>query len=483
LKGGIIGAIATIANAQSLLTPVDYSSTLDLYYYFRNGDAIAAITNDGINIEGSFSSNSELCSVLDGAQIVYSADGGDDVLLTSNCLSVYHLVDSSNDEITWTSCQEFPFYQSYCPSGSSSASSTISGTSSSAATTTLSSTATAANPNTLSGSETLYLTTVTSTINNIETSYTTYCPLSEITASHSESLVSGGTTNLAAVPVVTSTYTTTQSGSESTYTSLIPVSGSATAGAGPQKTFVDNTDFYESSSAAADATSISDSETYVLTTVTSTIDNIATIYTTYCPLSDLPHSAGTSSIASETPAPITSSGVSTVASETTAPITSSGISTAATSEAHVASSSVVESTYSSVVTSDNGEVSTIIIVKTQTLAADSTNATPSSGVATSPATASSGSGSGSVVESTYSSVITSNGESSTVIVEETSTLGADSTAVSPSSGSTVAQVSSSATNGTQAVTPSITSYEGGASRLINSISAVSFVAIIFGFFC
>lgn len=469
MKGGIIGAIATIANAQSLLTPIDYSSTLDLYYYFRNGDAIAAITNDGINIEGSFSSNSELCSALDGAQIVYSADGGDDVLLTSNCLSVYHLVDSSNDEITWTSCQEFPFYQSYCPSGSSSASSTISGTSSSAATTTLSSTATAANPNTLSGSETLYLTTVTSTINNIETSYTTYCPLSEITASHSESLVSGATTNVAAVPVVTSTYTTTQSGSESTYTSLIPVSGSATAGAGPQKTFVDNTDFYESSSAAADATSISDSETYVLTTVTSTIDNIATIYTTYCPLSDLPHSAGTSSIASET----------------TAPITSSGISTAATSEAHVASSSVVEFTYSSVVTSDSGEVSTIIIVKTQTLAADSTNATPSSGVATSPATASSGSdsGSGSVVESTYSSVITSNGESSTVIVEETSTLGADSTAVSPSSGSTVAQVSSSATNGTQAVTPSITSYEGGASRLINSISAVSFVAIIFGFFC
>lgn len=425
LKAGAISALASIANAQSLFTPIDFKSSLDLYYYFKSGNAIAAITDEGIDIEGSFSSNDELCQALDGAQLVYSSDKGEDVLLTSNCFSVYHLVDNSSSEITWSSCQEFPFFANYCPGGSASgsASATLSST-------TLSSTATAAQ-NSVSGSETLYLTTVTSTINNIETIYTTYCPLSEITASRSQpASISGGTTNINAVngaqSVQTSTYVVTENGSESTFTTLIPISGSAAGiagAAGPQKTFVDNTDFYETlESHASAATSVSGSDTYVLSTVTSTIGNIATIYTTYCPISEIATGSAPATVASETPAPS--------AQRSTTGAASAGTESAAPSVHSTVVSSVVTN-------SDNGEVSTVLVQTTYTVG--TTSAPAATGATVSQQGAPPGSGS-------------------------------------------VAQQGASSSAGS--VAPAITSfYEGGAAQVISSISLASFVAIFFGLFC
>lgn len=411
LKSGIIAALATITNAQSLFTPIDFDSTLELYYYFRNGNAIASITEDGINIEGSFSSNDELCTALNGAQLVYSSDDGADVLLTSDCYSVYHLVDNSSSEITWSSCQEFSFYPSYCPEDSASVS------------TTLSSTATA--QNTVSGTETLYLTTVTTTLNNIETIYTTYCPLSEITASQPEATGAGATTNIAAVPVQTSTYVATISGSVGTFTTLIPLTGSASgiADADAGKTYVTNTDYYDSFSQAA-STSVSGSETYVLTTVTSSIGADVTIYTTYCPLSDV--STGT---AAETSAPTEAATGTTVAATGSAATTGSAAATGTTEVTATEGTAAVETQVYSTVVTDNGEVSTI------------------------------------TVETLYT-------------ISESTTGAASATEAS----TTVEQVGASSSSA-ETATAAVSQFEGGAARLINSVSFASFVAIVLGFFC
>lgn len=417
LKGGLLSALAVATNAKSLLTPIDFQSSLDVYYYFRNGDATASVTDEGIDIEGSFSSNDELCKALDGAELVYSSDKGEDVLLTSNCYSVYHLVDNSSAEISWSSCQEFPFYNAHCAGGSASGS----------LTSTQSSTATAAE-NSMSGTETLYLTTVTTSINNIETIYTTYCPISEIIASRSQGPVVGGTTNINAVPVETATYVVTDNGQESTYYSLIPLIGSAGSKAtgGAQKTYVDNTDYYKTvGHSSAAATKVSGSETYVLTTVTSTIGNIATIYTTYCPLSEIATGSGSATIASETPAPAGSS-------------STSGATGTAAAPSNTASEAIHSTVISSVVVnSENGQASTVIIETTYTVGGESGSAASA---------ASTGSPAGTAA--------------SNVVAQQ----GASSSAAS--------------------IAPVITSYyEGSAARIITSVSLASFVAIFLGFFC
>ncbi|CCH42372.1 Cortactin-binding protein [Wickerhamomyces ciferrii] len=489
-KGSIIGALATAASAQSLFTPIDYKSTLDVNYYFRNASDVKATVNDeGIDIEGSFGSNSELCSALRGAQIVYSKDNGDEILLTADCQSVYHLVDDSNQEITWDSCQEFSFYQSDCGNGAISSSagySSLVSSASSAASAQASSSQSITNSasssssasyaeNSISNGETLYLTTVTSTINNIETIYTTYCPISEIIASRTHAQITGGTTNINAQPaqtsnanaastgVYTSTFVSTSSGSVGTFTSLYPITGGASSSQinnqKPGRVYVTATDYYESiasqSSASSSSTSPaveSSSSERALTVITETHSGVQTVYTTYCP-----ESSTSGASAASAPSPVAPSSTS-IPVETSSSAPSSVAHQAATpkSESPIVASSAPASAQASQASSES-------VIKPQTQA---TNVSIISESAATQNTGNAAPTQSNDVSSTQNAVSTSTGA-----------------AVQSSASVSIAQQQgSAAANGTVS-SPQVSVYEGGANKLINSISAVSIVAIVFGFFC
>jgi hypothetical protein len=199
----LLSVTAPLALAQSLLTPVQFIQSLEIYFYFRSGDAIASLSDEGITIEGSFASREDFCETLNSAQIVYSADHYSNVLLTSNCYNVFNLVDGQDELIDWDSCEEFSFYDSFCGSIESSSSSET--------------TSTAAETS-VSDGETLVLSTVTTTIHDIATTYTTWCPIDE--ATHTEApvtSVSEGET------LVLSTVTTTIHNLATTYTTWCPI--------------------------------------------------------------------------------------------------------------------------------------------------------------------------------------------------------------------------------------------------------------------
>lgn len=212
-KSILLACAATLVSAQSLLTPISYTGTLDVYYYFLDSDAIAVPSDEGITVEGTFSSTEELCQVLNNGQIVYSTPQTSNVLLTSNCYNVFNLVDSENQVISWDSCEEYPFYQSLCETESSSTTASTTTTTTQSTTGTVSSTAT---------TESSSLTTVTTTISGVVTTYTTYCPLS----SESSTLT---------------TVTTTIDGIVTSYTTYCPLTSDSTSTKGETSTTIKST--------------------------------------------------------------------------------------------------------------------------------------------------------------------------------------------------------------------------------------------------
>ncbi|CDR47648.1 CYFA0S35e00738g1_1 [Cyberlindnera fabianii] len=283
-----LGTLAALTHAQSvsLLTEVDFDNTLDAYYYFRYGAAGIALSEEGITVTGDFPSDSAACDVLAGAQIVYSADDGEDVLLTSNCYNVYHLNTEDAQEITWTSCVEFPFYQALCESGpiDSDTSSAIADTTTTESTTgivssieiSLGETSTSFET-TVSGSETYVISTYTSYQSNIAYEYTTYCPLSDVTTEVSTP-IDTGSADLPDYQVVEATLTTIvtvdDAGVETTLTEYIPITEDST----PSTTVVTITSCHENKCTIIPVTT-------GVTVITSIVNDVITEFTTYCPLS------------------------------------------------------------------------------------------------------------------------------------------------------------------------------------------------------
>lgn len=318
-----------LANAQSLFTPIKFSTTLDAYYYFRTGTGSIQVGPEGITITGDYAGTSAICDSLDAAEIVYYADGGEGHLLTANCWNVYHLINTDQEAITWRYCEEFPFYEQVCGTTGSTAAA------SSGTTTTVDVTGTASSDDYIRSQA-----TTASSPNSAD--YSIGVPKSTLVQITSTTVV-----------------TTLDDGVVTSYTTWCPLTGNLTETEGPETTVVTITSCLANKCSEVPVTT-------GVTVLTTTSSGVETIYTTFCPLT-----------ASESPA------VSTVALTTsTAHAVKSG--SVATGPA-VASGSSATAEASSSVAENTTETATTRLTLTASTAGTTVEAQASAGGVTTTA--------------------------------------------------------------------------------------------------
>ncbi|KAH3688802.1 hypothetical protein WICPIJ_000214 [Wickerhamomyces pijperi] len=227
-KKSVLTAIASLlvsANADSLQVPITYEKTINMNYFFKDNDGTATINNNGIVVTAN--QGQDLLTVLSGAEIVYSVDtSSEKVLLAADCYDVYNLVDSEGNAITWDRCEEYSDINALIASSSSAYAATHSSSSTAAA-------------SAASG-------------------------VSSVVATSSSAAASSSSIG----------ETQTASSSSSSAGAEAQTASSSSAGAEAQTA---------SSSAGAEAQSSLVLPTSY-TVVTTTVDNVETIYTTTCPL-------------------------------------------------------------------------------------------------------------------------------------------------------------------------------------------------------
>jgi hypothetical protein len=308
-----LSLFASLTAAQSLLTPISYTSTLEAYYYFRNGSAGIQVSNEGITITGTFQSTEDICSTLDGAQVIYFADGAEGTLLTSNCWNVYYMATPDQKLLSWSSCEEFPFYESICGPLDASTSAT-------AATSATSVTSITSNTN------------IVSTTN---TTSTTFASLGSTASQHTTTYQSG--TAVVDEPVYkviggTSTVVTTTlaNGDVTSYTTFCPITNDAA-----RTTVITITSCSENKCSEVPVTT-------GVSLITKVVSNVLTTYTTYCPLTtwkalETSISSGVTSVAEvaksvATTSVVTSSTAKTINSFATTVVAAEGVSSSTTAK-------------------------------------------------------------------------------------------------------------------------------------------------------
>lgn len=278
--------------AQSLLTPVHYSGSLESYYYFRTGNTNAGIevSDAGITITGDFADTEVLCDTLDGAQLIYYTDGSAGTLVTSNCYNVYYMVNQEQQSLSWGSCEEFPFFETICGSQSQS--------SDAGSSTPTSSTS----PGTVTSPSISSATSGTVTPNSVTPDpqrTTTFASGIAVVNAPKSTLVEGfGTTVV----------TTMIDGLVSIYTTFCPL----TVEAADKTTVITVTSCHDNACSETPVTT-------GVTVITTTQQGVETVFTTYCPLlTTVPVVAAATSTGTATATGKTvATGKNTVASEIT----------------------------------------------------------------------------------------------------------------------------------------------------------------------
>ncbi|KAH3675045.1 hypothetical protein WICMUC_002877 [Wickerhamomyces mucosus] len=303
-KSIIYSLFIGISQATELFVPITYKDTITLDYYFKTGSATAVVKNQGIYIS---TAESDVLSVLNGAEFIYSIDSSNEkVLLTGNCYDVYYLVDPTDNKLlTWDSCEEFPFISQYESSSSSATYTKSNSITASALSTSFQQSNTSTNTQSTNTQSTNTQSTNTQSTNTQSTNTQSTNTQSTNTQSTNTQSTNTQSTNTqsarissvktpSSIPLTAQSsshtfgaVTSSSSKSESTsysivtvtldglvtsYTTTCPLSTATTDGI--TSSFGSNLTLLPSS----------DSTSYIVTTITS--DGVVTSYTTTCPISD-----------------------------------------------------------------------------------------------------------------------------------------------------------------------------------------------------
>ena len=95
--------LASQTLADSLVVPIDYDYTIDLYYYFKNGGVQIEPIAEGLKIDLD-SNITDVCGTLASGMVVINVDNAaSNTLVTWNQYDVFHLLNEQNQDLTWDS--------------------------------------------------------------------------------------------------------------------------------------------------------------------------------------------------------------------------------------------------------------------------------------------------------------------------------------------------------------------------------------------
>ncbi|KAL6942700.1 hypothetical protein ACO0RG_001661 [Hanseniaspora osmophila] len=95
--------LASRTLADSLVVPIDYDYTIDLYYYFKDGGVQIEPVAEGLKIDLS-SNITDVCGTLASGMVVINVDNAPgNTLVTWNQYDVFHLLNEQHQDLTWDS--------------------------------------------------------------------------------------------------------------------------------------------------------------------------------------------------------------------------------------------------------------------------------------------------------------------------------------------------------------------------------------------